>query len=163
MTELTFSSEIDIELVQFVGNDASVARAARVSTGQDMKEYTEAADAGLISYLMKSRHGSPFEHNSITFRVAAPIFVFREWHRHRVGWSYSEVSARYKKLDPKFYVYPEERPMVQEGSSSHPHLVAGTPEMTEAVNSSLKSLYSDSWDAYSHMIDSPYSNKKESW
>lgn len=159
MTELTFSSEIDIELIQFVGNDAAIAKAARVSTRGDMKEHTEEADAGLINYLMKHRHGSPFEHNSMTFRVAAPMFVFREWHRHRVGWSYNEISARYQKLEPKFYIYPEERPLIQEGSSAHPNLIAGTPHMTENVNSRLELLYGDAWKAYTSMIDDGIANE----
>ena len=159
MTEIIFSSDIDIELIQFAGNDAAIAKAARVSTRGDMKEHDEAADAGLINYLVKHRHGSPFEHNMMTFRVSAPMFVFREWHRHRIGWSYNEISARYQKLEPKFYIYPEERPLIQEGSSAHPNLVAGTPHMTESVNSRLELLYGNAWNAYSSMIDDGVANE----
>jgi thymidylate synthase (FAD) len=60
-------------------------------------------DAGLISFLMKNRHGTPFEHNSFRFHVKAPLFVFREWQRHRIS-SYNEWSARYSKLEPEFYI-----------------------------------------------------------
>ncbi|WP_204268146.1 FAD-dependent thymidylate synthase, partial [Escherichia coli] len=65
-------------------------------------------DRGLINYLMRDRHGSPFEHNSMTFYVQAPIFVFREFMRHRIA-SYNEESGRYRELRPVFYVPARER------------------------------------------------------
>lgn len=68
---------------------------------------------GLIRYLMRQRHGTPFEHSAMTFFVHAPICVWREWHRHRIGFSYNEESGRYKKLDPVFYVPPRDRPMIK--------------------------------------------------
>lgn len=71
------------------------------------------SNAGLINYLMAQRHGTPFEHSLLTFFVQAPIFVWREWHRHRIGFSYNEESARYKKLDPVFYLPPRDRPMMK--------------------------------------------------
>lgn len=160
MNNIEFTSDISVTLMQHTGDDAAVARAARVSTGADMEAQPDAeADAKLINYLVKHRHGSPFEHNSITFRVSAPIFVFREWMRHRIGWSYNEISGRYVKLDPKFYIYPEERPLIQEGSSAHPNLIAGTPHMTESVNNRLELLYGDAWNAYSSMIDDGIANE----
>lgn len=61
-------------------------------------------DAGLIRFLMRERHGTPFEHGYFKFRVKAPLFVFREWHRHRAGHSYNEWSGRYSQLAPEFYV-----------------------------------------------------------
>jgi thymidylate synthase (FAD) len=131
-----------------------IASAARVSTGKDLSEVlNETEDGKLINYLMKHRHGSPFEHNSMTFRISAPIFVFREFHRHRVGWSYNEVSARYKQLDPKFYIYPADRPLIQEGSSAHPNLMPGTSAMAKRVSGRLELLYGDAWAAYTSMID----------
>jgi thymidylate synthase (FAD) len=60
---------------------------------------------------MKMRHGTPFEQSGMTFFVHAPIFVWREWHRHRIGMSYNEESGRYKQLDPVFYMPPKARPM----------------------------------------------------
>ena len=62
---------------------------------------------------MKHRHGTPFEHASLTFFVHAPIFVWREFHRHRIGWSYNEESGRYKTLDPVFYIPDRDRPMMK--------------------------------------------------
>lgn len=93
-----------VRLVDHMGGDLSVVRAARVSydaaprAGED-----EGSDARLINYLWKNRHTSPFEAVQFTFEVKAPIFVFRQWHRHRT-WSYNEVSARYTELPEEFYV-----------------------------------------------------------
>lgn len=156
---IKFLTDFDVELVQHTGSDASIAAAARVSTGLDLSDYSEKENAGLINYLMKHRHGSPFEHNSMTFRISAPIFVFREFMRHRIGWSYNEVSARYKKMDPKFYVYPVERPLIQEGSSAHPKLVAGHPAMTPMVNHELEHAYRVAWKSYKTLLEDGVANE----
>ena len=96
-----FRSEVDVELVKASADDSDVVWAARVSTAGEKSLLARDEDpqksAGLIRFLMKNRHGSPFEHNSMTFLVSAPIFVFREFHRHRVGWSYNESSGRYRE------------------------------------------------------------------
>lgn len=83
-------------------SDTMVVRAARVSFG-NVEEPDEATTRGLIGFLMRNRHGTPFEHGSLTVHVKAPIFVFREWHRHRVGWSYNEWSGRYSQLAAEWY------------------------------------------------------------
>lgn len=93
-----------VRMVDHMGDDLSVVRSARVSydaewrTGED-----EGKDAKLINYLTKNRHTSPFECVTFTFEVKAPIFVFRQWHRHRT-WAFNEVSARYSELPEEFYV-----------------------------------------------------------
>lgn len=93
-----------IDLVDRMGSDLSVVRAARVShnaawrAGED-----EGSDIKLINYLWKNKHTSPFEAVTFTFYVKAPIFVFRQWHRHRTQ-SYNEVSARYTELSEEFYI-----------------------------------------------------------
>lgn len=109
---IEFKSTIDVELMQLMGGDDTIASAAWVSTGANKAGDTLAV-AGLIGYLMKHRHGTPFEHSSMTFRVHAPIFVWREWHRHRIGFSYNEESARYQQLKPIFYLPDRERPMMK--------------------------------------------------
>jgi thymidylate synthase (FAD) len=87
-----------------MGNDLSVVRAARVSYDAEWRAGADDnADAKLIMYLLKNQHTSPFEHVTFTFEVKAPIFVFRQWHRHRT-WSFSEISARYSELPEEFYV-----------------------------------------------------------
>jgi thymidylate synthase (FAD) len=113
MSKMKFTSEISVELIDSMGNDDYIVAAARVSTRGATVEPETTIDeaAGLINYLMKHRHGTPFEHGSACFRVHAPIFVWREWHRHRIGFSYNEESGRYKVLEPVFYVPPRDRPM----------------------------------------------------
>ena len=79
-------SDMTVELIQSMASDSAVVRAARVSTGANAKQLVDPAkDAGLINYLMRDRHGSPFEHNAFTFYIEAPIFVFREFMRHRIA------------------------------------------------------------------------------
>jgi thymidylate synthase (FAD) len=115
--EIQLSSEITVRMIQNMGGDHMVVAAAKVSTsGESAMAFADPSSvegtAGLIGYLMKHRHGTPFEHSSLTFFVHAPIFVWREWHRHRIGFSYNEESARYKPLDPVFWVPRRNRPMV---------------------------------------------------
>jgi thymidylate synthase (FAD) len=93
-----------VRLVDSMGSDLSIARAARVSydaawrAGED-----QGSDAKLIGYLWRNHHSTPFEAVTFTFEIHAPIFVFRQWHRHRT-WSYNELSARYRPLPEVFYV-----------------------------------------------------------
>lgn len=96
-----------IELVDHNASDLKVANAARVSFGKHSYTFTE-KDHGLIKFLVRNRHGSPFEHSTFTFRVSAPIAVIRDWFRHRAGHSYNEMSGRYVKLERKF-CYPAPR------------------------------------------------------
>lgn len=111
---IELKERIEVELVQHAGDDLAIVRAAKVCTSLDPVDAADTpAHAGLINYLMKHRHGSPFEHASMTFHVRAPIFVFREWHRHRIGWSYNEESARYKQLAPVFWIPPDDRAIRQ--------------------------------------------------
>jgi thymidylate synthase (FAD) len=84
-------------------SDLAVANGARVSFNRASQELTD-KDAGLIRFLMRDHHGSPFEHGYFRFIVKAPIFVVREHHRHRAGHSYNEWSGRYSKMEAEFYV-----------------------------------------------------------
>ena len=86
-----------------LASDLAVVNGARVSFNSESQEMTE-RDGGLILFLMRERHGSPFEHGYFRFLVKAPIFVVREHHRHRAGHSYNEWSGRYSKMDAEFYV-----------------------------------------------------------
>lgn len=93
-----------IRLVDHMGSDLSVVRSARVSYDAEWRAgEDEGKDAKLIHYLMKNRHTSPFESVTFTFEVKAPIFVYRQWHRHRT-WAFNEISARYAELPEEFYV-----------------------------------------------------------
>ena len=110
---------------------SDVIWAARVSTAGEnsLDEINEdpARSAGLINYLARERHGSPFEHTSMTFFISAPIFVFREFMRHRIA-SYNEESGRYRELSPVFYVPNKDRKLVQTGKTGHYVFVDGTSE-----------------------------------
>jgi thymidylate synthase (FAD) len=102
-----------VRLDAIMADDLSVVNSARVSFHARSEEIGE-RDAGLINFLMKNRHGTPFEHNSFRFHIAAPIFVFREWQRHRIS-SYNEWSARYSKLENKFYIPDPENVRIRVG------------------------------------------------
>ncbi len=90
-----------VRLVDTMGDDMAVVRAARVSYGNESKG--EKADEKLIHYLMQHNHGTPFEHIVFTFHIKCPIFVARQWFRHRIG-SFNEISGRYTELATEFFV-----------------------------------------------------------
>jgi len=92
-----------VRLDDAMASDLSVVNGARVSFARHKAEMDE-SDEGLIRFLMRDRHGTPFEHNAFRFLFKAPLFVVREHHRHRAGHSYNEWSGRYSKMEPEFYV-----------------------------------------------------------
>jgi thymidylate synthase (FAD) len=156
LDEVAFRSDMTVELVKHAASDADVLWAARVSTKGEQSLAEIEADpgrsSGLINYLMRDRHGTPFEHSSMTFYVQAPIFVFREFMRHRT-FSYNEESGRYRKLRPLFYAPGPERKLVQEGKPGAYVFKDGTEEQhkiaTEAIITSCRQAYA----AYLNMLD----------
>jgi thymidylate synthase (FAD) len=90
-----------IRVIDYMGDDAAIVQAARVSYGRGTRRVSE--DAGLIRYLMRHRHSTPFEMCEIKFHVKLPIFVARQWIRHRTA-NVNEYSARYSVLDREFYI-----------------------------------------------------------
>jgi thymidylate synthase (FAD) len=155
MSEITFRSDVDVELVEVNASDLRVAKAAWVSTkgNRAEDENDETRVGGLISFLMRDRHGSPFEHNSFTFAIRCPIFVIREFHRHRTGWSYNEESGRYSKLKPEFYVPDETRKLQQVGKPGHYSFEEGTISQQFLVRQSIADGVRYSWELYSRMLD----------
>lgn len=149
---MEFTSKMSVDLIDHMGTDANILAAMLVSTqGRDSQEVLAldpAAAAGKIEFLMKNRHGSPFEHAAMTLFVEAPIAVFREWHRHRIGFSYNEVSGRYTKLEPKFYVPPPERPLVQVGKPGHYEFIPGTAEQHSELERRIKRVCKVAWAEY---------------
>ena len=117
MSEVKVLDYGHVRLVDHMGSDLSIVRSARVSydavwrTGEDAGK-----DAKLIQYLIKNRHTTPLESVTFTFDVKAPIFVFRQWHRHRT-WAYNEMSARYTELPEEFYV-PEAAQITTQSTSN---------------------------------------------
>lgn len=157
MTNIIYTSEVHADLIQHMGSDDIIANAARVSTGGKFDDVSR--NAGLIRYLMRKSHGSPFEHNSMTFLVEAPIFVAREFMRHRAGFSYNETSGRYSVLEPKFYVPAGDRPLVNVGSSANPKFEAGTKDQFIEMYRSLEYAYHASWHEYKAMVDEGIGNE----
>lgn len=96
-----------IALVRVSGSDVDVANAARVSYGKFVTQISD-RDAQLIRFLLEHNHTSPFEHNQFSFRIKAPLFVARQWMRHRMN-SYNEISYRYVKAPMEFYIPPKFR------------------------------------------------------
>ena len=162
VAEIEFRSDVTVELVRSSAHDSDVLFAARVSTQgeqtlvesmQSPESVDEDAkrDRGLINYLMRDRHCSPFEHNSMTFYVQAPIFVFREFMRHRIA-SYNEESARYRELNPVFYVPGPDRNLVQIGKPGAYDFVPGTPEQTALAVEATKRAVTVAYEEYERML-----------
>ena len=154
--EVIFRDDVSVELIKASASDADVIWAARVSTAgeQSMDEIGEdpARSAGLINYLARERHGSPFEHTSMTFFISAPIFVFREFMRHRIA-SYNEESGRYRELKPVFYVPNKERNLIQIGKTGAYEFVPGTDEQFQITVDAMKEAYVVAYDSYKKMLD----------
>ena len=140
---IEFRSDMTVKLINSMASDEAVTMAARVSTGASENPDK---DAGLINYLMRDRHGSPFEHNAFTFYIEAPIFVFREFMRHRIA-SYNEESGRYKELAPIFYTPAEDRKLVQQGKPGAYVFVEGSKEQFSVVR---QEIYTSSRSAHQH-------------
>ena len=157
--EISFRSDVTVELVRANASDADVLFAARVSTqGEQTLKFAQdetldtSSSKGLINYLMRDRHGSPFEHNSMTFYVQAPIFVFREFMRHRMA-SYNEESGRYRELNPVFYVPGPSRNLIQVGKAGAYDFLPGTTEQTALVDAEVRTSCEVAYAAYQRMLD----------
>jgi thymidylate synthase (FAD) len=165
VTEITFSSDITVKLIRSTAGDDTVVQAAQVSGKGENNP--ETVPYRLIKALMAGRHGSPFEHNSMTFFVEAPIFVFREWHRHRIA-SINEWSGRYSDMLPKFYVPNEERKMFNVGTKMKPVFVDRTEVPADptiqlmphyVVEDSIRFSAGVAWDAYQDMLHGGIANE----
>lgn len=150
-----FRSDMSVELIKANAADSDVIWAARVSTKGESSLDDVTGDPerskGLINYLMRDRHGTPFEHNSLTYFVSAPIFVFREFMRHRIA-SYNEESARYRELEPVFYVPGPERNLVQQGKPGAYEFVPGTAEQHRLVTEQTIAACEAAYAAYQEML-----------
>lgn len=153
-------SDMKVELVQHMGSDEMVARAARVSTGNDKLDLKKIS--GLIGYLVREQHTSPLEHCVVTVRAEVPIFVAREWMRHRTQ-SYSELSLRFAEAQPEFYLPEASRPLVNEGTGAHPNLVRLPDDEQQALAKKASVLheyaYMQAWGAYEGMIAAGVANE----
>ncbi|TEX52429.1 MAG: thymidylate synthase (FAD) [Actinomycetales bacterium mxb001] len=152
---IQFRNDMTVELVKATASDSDVIWAARVSTKGEASLDDVDADPekarGLINYLMRDRHGTPFEHTSLTYFISAPIFVFREFMRHRIA-SYNEESGRYRELRPVFYVPGPDRNLIQQGKPGAYEFVPGTPEQHRIVVEQTEASCRQAYGAYQDML-----------
>ena len=134
-----------------MADDLSVVNAARVSFAQRSEELGE-RDQGLIRFLMRERHGTPFEHNSFRFHVRCPIFVAREWFRHRIG-SFNEFSMRYAKATDDFYVPAPEDVRSQVGKPGAYTFESVDSELAESTRETLETVYRTAYAAYEELVE----------
>ena len=151
MTDVEFTSELKAELLRTNATDEDVALAAWVSTKGDDRSYDPGRVEGLINFLMRDQHMSPFEHGSFTFLVEAPIFVAREFMRHRT-FSFNEWSGRYSELKPKFYLPDGNRNLIQVGKPGAYTFEPGSEFQHLTVNVKTKSAVHEAWDSYQYML-----------
>jgi thymidylate synthase (FAD) len=134
-----------------LADDLSVVNAARVSFAK-RREEMDHADEGLIRFLMRERHGTPFEHNSFRFHVRCPLFVAREWFRHRIG-SFNEFSMRYAKASDEFYVPEVEDVRSQVGKPGAYTFEQVDAELAAATRDELRSVYEHAYSTYESLVE----------
>jgi thymidylate synthase (FAD) len=140
-----------VRLDDAMADDLSVVNGARVSFARRVDEMDE-ADEGLIGFLMRERHGTPFEHNAFRFHVRTPIFVAREWFRHRVG-SFNEFSMRYARATDEFYVPAPEDVRTQVGKPGSYSFEPVEPELAETTRERLQEVYEAAYRAYEELVE----------
>jgi len=140
-----------VRLDACMADDLSVVNAARVSFARH-KEAMDASDEGLIRFLMRERHGTPFEHNSFRFHIRCPIFVAREWFRHRIG-SFNEFSMRYAKATDDFYVPAPEDVRTQVGKPGAYTFETVEPELAESTRETFGAGYRTAYAAYEELVE----------
>ena len=140
-----------VRLDDAMADDLSVVNGARVSFAR-RKDVMEEADEGLIRFLMRDRHGSPFEHNAFRFHIRCPIFVAREWFRHRIG-SFNEFSMRYAKATDDFYVPAPEDVRTQVGKPGAYRFEQVDPDLAEEAREELETVYREAYAAYARLVE----------
>jgi thymidylate synthase (FAD) len=140
-----------VRLDDAMADDLSVVNGARVSFARHKAEMDD-SDAGLIRFLMREKHGTPFEHNSFRFHIRAPIFVAREWFRHRVG-SFNEFSMRYAKATDEFYVPEPEDVRSQVGKPGAYSFEPVPDDVAEATREELRGVYESAFTAYERLVE----------
>lgn len=152
MTQIELTSDLNVHLIDHMGTELAIVNAARVSFNDTHQVMTE-ADEGLIKFLAKNRHASPFEHCIATFMIEAPIVVVREWHRHRTQ-SYNEWSGRYSELEPKFYAPDYDRPLIQVGKPGAYKFEVPQDDATNIeLYRELRFSYQTAWNCYEHLLN----------
>lgn len=149
-TEITMSSELNIKLVRHCADDLFACEAAQLSTGNhpfgEWQPKENFNPERFLNALMKPRHGVPWEHTFFTFAVQVPIFVARQWVKHRLS-SMNELSGRYSLMIPTFYSNPK-RPMINIGTKMKPEMIVSSEEVQHKIGSSDASFCRMAWEEY---------------
>jgi len=153
---IEYSSDIYVKLVRSMASDDMVIQAAQVSSKGENNPDT--VPERLINALLKGRHGSPFEHTAFTFFIEAPIFVFREWQRHRIS-SFNEMSGRYAELKPKFYIPGTDRKMINYGTKMKPKFSYNRDGAGNKFCRELVVAGENAWWAYQDALKSGIANE----
>lgn len=140
-----------VRLDAALADDLSVVNSARVSFGKRVDHWSE-AETGLIRFLMRERHGTPFEHNFFRFHVRAPIFVAREWFRHRSGWSYNEFSGRYSEMPEGAWVPDDESVRTQVGKPGYYTFEPTDDETTQLAQDVIAEMNGHAWRTYQFLL-----------
>ena len=142
-----------VRLVDHMGDDLSVVRAARVSYDAAWRAGEDTgSDQRLIRYLWSNKHSTPFEAVTMTFEVHAPIFVFRQWHRHRT-WSFNELSARYRELPEEFYIPAVEVLKAQSKNNKQGRDEDLDPRVVERAQYAMRAANQQAFAAYREMLE----------
>lgn len=152
MTQIEFVNDVSVTLVDHNVSDERIAMAAWVSHDMDNEERLgdTAKVEGLIKFLLRNKHMSPFEHNSLTVKVDVPLFVRSEWHRHRTQ-SYNEVSGRYTEMRPRFWVGTGTR--IQQGKPGDYYFVPGGKDSHALYLQTKRKGIELAWDIYQQRLD----------
>lgn len=150
---INFRNDSTVELIDSMASDDATAMSAWVSFGRDQEDRLENRSQvkGLINFLYRNRHMTPFESSLFTFRVTTPIFVAREYFRHRSA-SYNEWSGRYAEMIPDFYIPGRERPLVQAGKPGDYYFVPGDNNQYELVRSEQETQCTNAWNSYQRQL-----------
>ena len=140
-----------VRLDDAMASDLSVVNGARVSFARRKEELDE-SDVGLIGFLMRERHSSPFEHAVFRFHVRAPIFVAREWFRHRWS-SFNEFSMRYAKATEEFYVPDADDVRTQVGKPGAYSFEPVTPEVADTTREEMRAVYEQAFATYERLVE----------
>jgi len=140
-----------VRLDDAMASDLSVVNGARVSFAR-RKEELDDSDAGLIRFLMRERHGTPFEHNAFRFHIRCPIFVAREWMRHRVG-SFNEFSLRYARATEDFYVPEPEDVRSQVGKPGAYTFETVEAELAAETRDAMREVYEQAFATYERLVE----------
>jgi len=140
-----------VTLVDFMGGDSRVDQAAGVSLGRFDRQREEDKQRKIIKYMMKHRHGTPFEHSVFTFHVKTPIYVAREWMRHRIG-SYNEISARYTEIESQHY---NPKPLRgQSGENRQGSVELESSDEHDAIRAAIRRNQDGAFALYHQLLDS---------